>query len=125
MGGVVKKVAKPFTDIVKTGVSSILGGGRFLGMARNATVETTRAIEQTAAKAAKPAPPKVTPGAVAVGYGKQAIPKEAISPKEAVRGEGQGAEDAAKRTRKRRGFGAGARGILGQAPTAKKTLLGG
>ena len=121
MGGVVKKVVKPVANLVKGGIS-MLGGGKFLATAQKATPETTRAIKQTAAKVA---PPKVSPGAPAMGYGQQAIPKEAISPKEAVRGEGEGGEDAAKRTRKRRGRATGARGVLGEAPTARKTLLGG
>lgn len=114
MGGVVKKVTKPIANIVK-------GGGRFLGIMQRATPETTRIVEQTVAKVAKPAPGPATlrqaPAPV--------MPKEAISPKEAVRGEGEGEAAATKRQRKRRGMATGARGVLGTAPTAKKTLLGG
>lgn len=118
MGKVVRKVTKPIEKIAGTvlkGAAGILGGGS----SQQAAAETAPR-RKTPRGAPLPLPPDIP-----TLYKEPVMPKEAISPKEAVRGEGEGGEDAAKRTRKRRGRATGARGVLGEAPTARKTLLGG
>lgn len=122
MGGV-NKVAKKITKPLERATRSVLRGAVKL-VGADLTPMKQPAIEEVV----RPLPPPSLPtpvGTPTTPTKPVVMPKEAISPKEAVRGEGEGGEGESKRYRKKRGRGTGARGILGDAPTARKTLLGG